>query len=688
MTVRLTRGGPKFTGYARFSPLLPRWLDNPARAGCSDLRSYAVTARGRAMKHAVRLLLISALLAPAGVTEPALATGHRPEKVSARVWITTPDRAELLTERAEVAFGSSSSPHPTIVVDPNRTYQGIDGFGASITDSSATVLLGLTPDARAQTMRELFDPVRGIGVSFLRQPLGSSDFTASAEHYTYDDVPAGQTDFPLRHFSIARDQVAIIPLLREAKRLNPALKVMGTPWSPPAWMKTTGSLAGGSLKDDPAIYDAYARYLVKIVQAYARAGVPLDFLTLQNEPQNRTPDGYPGTDMPVAQQVRVIEALGPKLRQASPHTKILAYDHNWGTHPDDIADTPPGASPEIDYPYQVLRSRAARWVAGTAFHCYFGEPNAQSALQATFPEKGIWFTECSGSRDPADPPAKVFRDTLTWHARNVVIGATRAGARTAVNWNIALDSTGGPHNGGCGTCTGLITVHPDGNVTTDAEYFTIGHLSKFVRPGARRIASTSFGTTGWNGQVMDVAFRNPDGSTALIVHNQNDAPRTFAVAVGERSFEYTLPGGALATFTWPRTRALESKLEAVPLDDATAIAVPAGEAPRNAIDDDASTRWSSGQAQSPAQYVQVDLGKPVSFRRVALDSGGFLGDFARGYELSVSDDGKSWRVLASGPGAGQLTTIDLPRTWARHLRIRSTETAANWWSVADVRFYS
>ncbi|MFC3893107.1 discoidin domain-containing protein [Lentzea rhizosphaerae] len=587
-----------------------------------------------------------------------------------RVWVTTPDRAELMHERPSVTFGNSASTHPTIVVDPDRRYQEIDGFGASITDSSAALLAGLS--TRAETMRKLFDPNQGIGVSFLRQPVGSSDFTAAAQHYTYDDVPTGRTDFSLKHFSIRHDEEKILPLLREAKRLNPRLKVMATPWSPPAWMKTNDSLVGGQLKDDPAVYDAYARYLVKFVQAYTAAGVPIDFLSVQNEPQNRKPDAYPGTDMPVAAQLKVIEALGPKLRAVSPRTKILGYDHNWATHPND-------GTAEADYPYQVLRGKAAKWLAGTAYHCYHGDPSAQTKLHNAFPDKGIWFTECSGSKGVTDPPAKVFSDTLRWHARNVVLGTTRNWARSAVNWNIALDSTGGPHNGGCGTCTGLVTVQPDGSVTTDAEYYTIGHLAKFVKPGARRIASTSFGTTGWNGQIMDAAFRNPDGSTALVVHNENDDPRSFAINLGDRTFEYTLPGGALATFTW--TTQHRGRLGQVDLTGATATD-PA------LVDDDASTRWSSGAAQAPGQFVQVDLGRRKAFRRVALDSGGNLGDYARNWELSVSDDGSAWRSLATGEGVGQLTNIDVRRTSARYVRITSTGAASNWWSIADLRLYN
>lgn len=536
-------------------------------------------------------------------------------------------------------------------------------------------------------MRQLFDPVQGIGVSFLRQPVGSSDFTAEATHYTYDDVAAGQTDYPLAKFSIAHDEKQILPLLRRAKQLNPALSVMATPWSPPAWMKTGDSLVGGRLKDDPAVYDAYARYLVKFVQAYAAAGVPVDFLSVQNEPQNRTPRAYPGTDMPVRQEAKVIEALGPLLKAASPRTKILGYDHNWTTHPDDITNTPPGESPETDYPYELLDSPAAKWVAGTAYHCYSGDPSAQTAMHNAHPDKGIWFTECSGSHGPTDTDAQIFRGTMTWHARTIALGTTRNWAKSVANWNIALDSTGGPHNGRCDTCTGLVTVQPDGSVRTDAEYYTIGHLSKFVKPGAVRIESTSFGTTGWNGQVMDVAFRNPDGSTALVVHNENDDPRSINVAVGGRTFAYDLPGGSLATFIWPKTRVLPSKLDYVSLEGAVASASPTGEGPAAAIDGDASTRWSSGQGQEPGQYLQVDLGARKHFRRVAIDSGGNLGDYARGWQLSVSDDGTNWATLATGVGTGQLTNVDVPRTRTRYLRITATASSGSWWSIADVRLY-
>ena len=601
---------------------------------------------------------------------------------SAQVWVTTPTGGERLADRGTVEFQRGGSDELTISIDPSRAYQRMDGFGASITDSSAHVLHRLDRRRRDAAMRSLFGP-GGDRLSFLRQPMGSSDFVAG-EHYTYDDLPAGRTDYRMRRFSIEHDRRQILPLLRRALRLNPALKVMGSPWSAPAWMKTNGSLIGGRLIDEPRIYEAYARYFVRFVQAYEREGVPVYAVTVQNEPQNRRPSGYPGMDLPVAQEARLIVAIGRAFRRARIDTKILGYDHNWSTHPDDIASTPPGEDRETEYPTDLLESEAGRWVDGTAFHCYSGDPSRQTELHRAFPDKGIWFTECSGSHGPADPPPQVFSDTLKWHARNLVLGVTRNWGKTVVNWNLALDPDGGPHNGGCDTCTGVITVGPGMTVTENAEYFTLGHLARFVEPGARRIASTSFGTTGWNGQIMDVAFRTRDGSTVLVVHNENDDPRTFAVAQGGRSFEYTLPGGALATFTWDAR--LEDGLELLDAERMTASAsTPANDA--RAVDDDATTRWTTGAAQAPGQWLQADLGASRRIRRVVLDTGADRGDFPRGYELSTSRDGATWTRSASGAGSGQLTTIDFPPTAARYVRVTTTASAPQWWSVADLRVY-
>jgi glucosylceramidase len=459
-------------------------------------------------------------------------------------------------------------------------------------------------------------------------------------------------------------------------------------------MKTNDSLVGGRLKDDPRVYRAYAAYLVRFVRAYRAEGVPVHALTIQNEPQNRNPDAYPGTDLPVRQAAKVIDELGPALRRAGLRTKILGYDHNWALHPNDEASTPPGEDPGREYPADLLASSAGRWLAGTAYHCYAGDQKRMTELHRQFPRKEIWFTECSGSHGPEDPPAKVFRDTLTWHARNITIGVPRNWASTVATWNLALRPDGGPHNGGCGTCTGVVGIAEDGTVTRNAEYYTLGHLSRFVRPGAHRVASSSYGSTGWNGLPMSVAFTNPDGSTVLVVHNEHDDPRTIGVAVGDRSFDYTLPGGALATFTWPAARHASGHDR---LLDPWRTTVTASEGDASvAADDDGATAWRVA-AQHAGQWVQVDLGSRRSVRDVVLDAGpGTYGWESPGtpsteapasYRLQVSADGRRWRDAGSGHGTGQLTTIRTPRWPVRHLRLTLTADAPQGWQVAEVRVH-
>jgi glucosylceramidase len=461
---------------------------------------------------------------------------------SARAWLTTGDRSSLLAEQPPRALGAPDPSAPTIAVDPTRAFQRIEGLGASITDSSAH-LLARSPD-RDAIMRDLFDPHGGLGLSYLRQPMGASDFVVGP-HYTYDDVQAGQTDFSLKHFSIAHDRAEILPLLRQAIRLNPNLKIMATPWSPPAWMKTNDKLVGGRFKDDPRVYDAYARYFVRFIQEYRRAGVPIDAVTLQNEPQNRAPSRYPGMDLRDDEEARLVVAVGRALRQAGLRTKILGYDHNWALHPNDVGPPADPANPE--YAKSLLDNAAARrYLAGTAFHCYSGDPERQSLLHDDYPDEDIYFTECSGAE--SGDRATTFPDTLHWHTRFLTVGAIRNWAKTVITWNLALDPSGGPHNGGCGTCFGVVTIDPaTGHATPTADYYVLGHVTRFIRPGALRIASTVAGNA-WN-----VAFRNPDGSIVLVVVNDDWGTTTqrFNVGVGGQAFSYDLPAGAVATFVLP-----------------------------------------------------------------------------------------------------------------------------------------
>ncbi|MGP4025547.1 RICIN domain-containing protein [Actinomadura sp. 3N407] len=494
-------------------------------------------------------LLTATVLTSAGMVGLGGAAAQAAPGPVVSAWITTPDRSQLLNPSASTQFRDGGASGQVITVDPNQRFQTMDGFGASLTDSSASLLYRLPKAQRDEVMASIFSPTRGIGMSVLRQPIGASDFV-DGPHYTYNDLPAGQTDLSQSRFSIAHDEAEILPLLRQALQLNPQLKIMASPWSVPAWMKTNGSLVGGRVKDDPAYFRSYALYLLKFVQAYEEAGVPIYALTVQNEPQNRTPDAYPGTDLPVAHQNAVINELGPMLEQAGlGDVQIISYDHNWTQHPDDIADAQRlGVDPEMNYPYDALRGSAARWIDGTGFHHYAGDAGAQNALHDAFPDKGIWFTEGSGWHGAQDSFAKFFSDTLKWHSRNIQIASTRAWARAVVNWNLALNSQGGPVNGGCGNnpagmCTGVVAI--DGTtITRNAEYYTLGHMSRFVKPGAVRVGSNNAG------ELENVAFRNPDGGYALIVTNIGGGTQNFDIAFAGQHAAYTLPPNALATFTW------------------------------------------------------------------------------------------------------------------------------------------
>ncbi|HEY0533301.1 MAG TPA: RICIN domain-containing protein [Actinoplanes sp.] len=460
--------------------------------------------------------LSAAALTTAGlvaVTGPAEAAGP-----AVSVWETTADQSRLLSPQAGATFNAGNgSGGQTITINPDTTYQSMAGFGASFTDSSAWLVFN-SPQRNA-IMTKLFDPSQGAGIDFLRQPIGASDFSRST--FSYDDT-AGDT--ALSHFSVAHDNAYVLPLLQQAKQINPATTFMATPWSPPAWMKTSNSMIHGTLT--PADRTAYAGYFVKFIQAYGAAGVPISLVTPQNEPDN-DPGNYPGMKWPSTDEATFVNSyLGPAIQNAGLSTKILAYDHNW----DD-----PG------YPSTVL-TNAGNYTAGTAWHCYGGDVSAQNTVHSSFPSKDTYFTECSGTQSANT--ANTFGDTLMWQTEHLMINATRDWAKSVVTWNMALDPSGGPSMN-CTTCTGVVTVNGS-NVSYNAEYYMLGQASKFVKPGAVRIDSNSFG----GGGLEDVAFKNPDGSHVLLVQNASGSSNTFNVSENGQSFTYTLPGRSVATFVW------------------------------------------------------------------------------------------------------------------------------------------
>ena len=445
-------------------------------------------------------------------------------------WLTTPG-SDIVTT-AQLPLQHNVTPGSTLVeVDPNITYQTVTGFGAAITDSAAHVLYGLDDATRATVMDNLFNPRTGAGISFLRQPIGASDFVADAD-YSFDDMPAGQTDFTMSHFSIAHDQPQILPLLRQARQLNPAIRIVASPWSPPGWMKTSDSMIDGKLIDSPAIYHAYALYLVKFLQAYQAAGVRVDYLTVQNEPQALQRNNYPGTDLDWQQEAKVIDALGPMIRAAGLDTKILGYDHNWAEHPGDVAThEQANEDPQLNYPYDLLASNADRWIFGTAYHCYAGNSSAQTVLKASFADKPIFMTECEGGNIAT------------------ILGVMRNWGSSSIDWNIALNENHGPHVGGCPTCNGTITINSQTEaVTYNDQFRDIEHFSKFVPAGSTHIGGTVADSS--TSPIQAVAFRNPDRTTTVVAYNPGSAARSFSVVDGSESFVVTLAPGARATFHW------------------------------------------------------------------------------------------------------------------------------------------
>ena len=457
-------------------------------------------------------------LAACATTPPAAST-------RAGAWVTTADRSQMLAAQPALVFGSEDGTAglPVITVDPAERHQSMVGFGAAITDASAWLIQNkLTPDQRDQLLKELYGrDGEGLGFSFTRLTIGASDF--SSEHYSLDDAPGGATDPELAHVSLARPAEAVFPTVRQALAINPDLKVMASPWSAPAWMKTTGSLIKGQLK--PEAYRVYARFFVRYVDGAAKLGVPIDYLSIQNEPDFE-PENYPGMRWGAADRARFIgENLGPAFKQHGVRTRILEWDHNW------------------DQPQQPLTAladpKAAPFIAGVAWHCYAGDVAAQGEVAAAHPDKDVFFTECSGGNWSGP-----FDESFGWLVRNLVIGSTRNGARGVLMWNLALDENYGPHKGGCGDCRGVVTIDNTGQVTRNPEYYAFGQFSRFVRPRAVRIGSTQ------TPLLLSAAFQNPDGGRVLIVFNAGKDRQTFVVREGGRVAKASLPGAAAATFVW------------------------------------------------------------------------------------------------------------------------------------------
>lgn len=435
-------------------------------------------------------------------------------------WLTKNDQSVLLQKQAvTLSFGTTINSYPYITVDSTQTYQTIDGFGYTFTGGSAYVINQMNAADKSSLLNELFgNGSNAIGISYLRLSIGASDLDASV--FSYDDMPSGQTDTSLVNFNLGPDSVDLIPLLKEIIAINPAIKIISTPWSAPAWMKDNNSPVGGGLL--PQYYGTYAQYFVKYIRQMKAMGITIDAVTPQNEPLNG--GNNPSLVMAATDETNFIKNnLGPAFQSAGLTTKIIAYDHN--------CDQPA-------YPITVLSDPAAYpYVNGSAFHLYAGDISALTQVHTAFPDKALYFTEQYTSSTGN------FGGDLDWHLKNVIIGSMRNWSRTALEWNLANDPNFGPHTpGGCDQCKGALTI--GSSVTRNVGYYIIAHASKFVPPGSVRITSNI------TGNLQNVAFQTPNGQKVLIVENDGSTDATFNLKFNGKWTTTTLPAGAVGTYTW------------------------------------------------------------------------------------------------------------------------------------------
>ena len=412
------------------------------------------------------------------------------------------------------------SVYKNIIIDTSQVYQEMDGFGFALNGGSAMHIFNMDHSSRSALLNELFgSDENSIKASYLRVSIGSSDLDEYP--FSYNDLPDGQTDIEMNNFDLGYDKLYLIPVLKEIIEISPDIKIMASPWSPPAWMKTNKSTVGGSLLLE--YYDAYALYFVKYIQSMHDEGIEIDAITIQNEPLH---DGNnPSMHMSSSEQALFIsQSLGPLFLQNQIETKIIIYDHN--------AD-------RIDYPISVLNDFSARqYIEGSAFHLYGGDINDLSLLKSLHPDKNLYFTE-----QWVGAPGDLYGD-LRWHIRNLIIGASRNWCKTVIEWNLASDDKQKPHTeGGCSSCLGAVTIK-NNNVLRNTAYYVIAHASKFTPPGSVRVYSSS------TSSLPNVAFITPEDKIVTVVLNDSNDKVIFNITLENNYMHSTLNAGAIGTYIW------------------------------------------------------------------------------------------------------------------------------------------
>jgi glucosylceramidase len=493
-----------------------------------------------------KLLIIIAVIC---LLIPVNGQSQKSKPLSVDSWVTNPDRSMLFQKQTDsVFFGQVNRNRGTaIIIDENHQFQSVDGFGFAITGGSAELLMKMTPAARKKTLQETFgNNGEGIGVSYLRLSIGSSDLNSFV--FSYDDLKENETDFELKKFTLSQDLKDVVPVMKEILAINPGIKILGSPWSAPVWMKTNNNVRGGALKKE--CYDVYAKYFVKYIQAMKSEGIVIDAVTVQNEPLNSK--NTPSMQWYWTEQADFIKNnLGPAFEKAGLKTKIILFDHN--------IDRP-------DYPLSMLNDPdVSKYSDGTGFHHYGGDIGSMSIVHMAWPDKNLYFTEQMVVEPPGTKTINICDQVL-----RLIISTTRNWSRNVILWNLAADPKNDPHtdNGGCSMCQGAITIDGD-IVSRNIAWYTIAHASKLVVPGSVRIGSTYEGdetvsltedeerpgikraTVIKNTQVLpNVTFRRPDGKFVMIVANNTFSVNAFTIRFRGENASFRLMPGAVGTYMW------------------------------------------------------------------------------------------------------------------------------------------
>jgi len=453
------------------------------------------------------------------------------------VYVTTADRLSDF-KRDSVSFSNVQDAPNTITLDPSQRFQTMDGFGAAITGSTAYNLLKMAPADRTKFLKETFSVTEGMGYSYIRISIGCSDFSLS--EYTCCDKK-GIENFALT----SEENDYVIPVLKEILAINPVVKILGSPWTCPRWMKVNNlkdlkpfnSWTSGQL--NPAYYSDYGTYFVKWIQAFANAGIAIYSVTPQNEPLNRGNSAslYMGWQ---EQRDFVKNSLAPKLKAAGLNTKVYLFDHNYNY------DNTQG---EIDYPVKIYDSGTDdSVVVGAAYHNYGGDRAELLNVHNKYPNKELIFTETSiGTWNDGRNLSVRLMDDM----EDVALGTVNNWCKAVIVWNLMLDTDLGPNrDGGCQTCYGAVDIDKSDykTINRNSHYYIIGHLASVVRPGAVRIGTKDYSATG----VTFSAFENPDGTYAVVLLNNTGENKKITLDDGINRFNYDVPTHSVVSCLWKK----------------------------------------------------------------------------------------------------------------------------------------